>query len=121
MDPEQIALLIPIVALCIPISAIVTGHLRKMAEIKARVVGGLSKEVREELNEIKSQLANLRDTTTKFDMTFDAALSRIEERVDHMEDRQGTSAAAAAIATTPTTSAAPAAGETLRVGQRIGS
>ena len=117
MDPEQIALLIPIVALCIPISAVVTSHLRKMAEIKARVAGGLSREVREELNEIKSQLANLRDTTTKFDMTFDAALSRIEERVDRMEDRQGTSAAASANST----AAAAPAGETLLVGQRIGS
>ena len=93
MDPEQIAVFIPIVALMIPITAIITGHLRKMAEIKARMASGLSAEVRAELTEIKSQLMSLRDTTTKFDMTFDAALSRLEERVERVEERQNSGAA----------------------------
>ena len=88
MGPEHLALMIPITALSIPIVAILTGHFRKMAEIKARMTGGLSEEVRAELSEIKSQLTNLRDTTTKFDMAFDAALSRLEERMDRVEQRQ---------------------------------
>ena len=88
MDPAQVAVFIPIVALCIPISAIITAHLREMARIKVRGASGLSNEVRAELNEMKSQLAALRDTTTKFDMTFDAALERLEQRVDRVEERQ---------------------------------
>ena len=87
MDP---VFLIPITALCIPIVAILTAHQRHMAEIKARISGGLSQEVRAELNEIKSQLSDLRDTTTRFDMTFDAALSRLEQRMDSVEQRQAT-------------------------------
>lgn len=95
MDTGQMALLIPIAALMIPITAIVTSHFRHLAEIKARTASGLSEEVRAELNEIKSQIISLRDTTTKFDMTFDAALSRLEERVDRVEERQTTVGSAA--------------------------
>ncbi len=36
MDPAQIAVMIPIVALCIPIIAIWTKHLQKVAEINAQ-------------------------------------------------------------------------------------
>lgn len=110
MDPATLALFIPITALLIPISAIVTGHLRQMAEIKARSATGLAPEIRAELGEIKSQLADLRDTTTKFDMTFDAALDRLEQRVGRVEERQiGISTAAGG---------AVAAEETLIAGRR---
>ncbi len=88
MDPAILALFIPIVALCIPITAILASHRQKLAEIKARTAGGLAPEIRAELSEIKNQLADLRDTTTKFDMTFDAALDRLEQRVGRVEDRQ---------------------------------
>ena len=36
MDPAQIAVMIPIVALCIPMVAIWTKHLQKVAEINAQ-------------------------------------------------------------------------------------
>jgi hypothetical protein len=36
MDPAQLALLIPIIALCIPMVAIWTKHLQKVAEINAQ-------------------------------------------------------------------------------------
>ena len=87
MGPEHLALLIPITALCIPIVAIITSHQRKLAEIKARMTSGLSAEVRAELNEIKEQLASLRETTTRFDMAFDAALTRLESRMDDVDAR----------------------------------
>ena len=87
MGPEHLALLIPITALCIPIVAIITSHQRKLAEIKARGVSGLSAEIREELNELKQQIASLRETTTRFDMSFDAALTRLESRVDDVDER----------------------------------
>ena len=88
MEPGIIALFIPIVALCIPITAILASHRQKLAEIKARSASGLAPEIRAELGEIKNQLADLRDTTTKFDMTFDAALDRLEQRIGRVEERQ---------------------------------
>lgn len=81
-DPGQIAVFIPIVALMIPITAIITSHLQKVADIKARAGASISAEVRAELNAIKEELQNLRDTTTKFDMAFDGALDRMEQRMD---------------------------------------
>jgi hypothetical protein len=37
---------------------------------------------------MKRQLTELRETTTRFDMSFDAAVTRLEERVDRIEDQQ---------------------------------
>lgn len=88
MEPWMIGILVPLGVFSIPIVAIITSHQQKMAEIKARIANGLSEEVRAELNEIKTQIATLRDTTTRFDMTFDAALTRLEERMDHVEQQR---------------------------------
>jgi ribosomal protein L16 Arg81 hydroxylase len=71
----------------IPISAIWTSHFRKLAEIKARQQGDISAETRAQLAAMREEMAALRDTTTKFDMSFDAALSRLEQRVDRIEER----------------------------------
>jgi uncharacterized protein YicC (UPF0701 family) len=113
MGPEHLALMIPLMALGIPISAIITAHLREMARIKARGGSEMSNEIRAELNEMKSQLAALRDTTTKFDMTFDAALERLEQRVDRIEERQ-----VSASSIRPSTAAEP---DLLTLGGRTGA
>ncbi|MDX1932069.1 MAG: hypothetical protein SFU56_05645 [Capsulimonadales bacterium] len=89
MDHGTIALFIPIVALFIPISAIWTHHLRQMAEIKAQQGKTIAPDVRQDLNEIKQQLSELRDTTTRFDMSFDAAITTLERRMDNFEQAQG--------------------------------
>ncbi len=39
------------------------------------------------LRELRQEVQALRDTTTKFDMTFDAALDRLEARVERVETR----------------------------------
>lgn len=88
------AFLIPLFALSIPIIALITAHLREMAKIKAQQGSHLSEEVRDEMREMKAHLAELRETTTKFDLSFDAALTRLEERVERVEQRQGASARA---------------------------
>ena len=110
MGPGQIALLIPIVALCIPIVAIVTEHQRKVLELKLRLKGEVPKELQAELAELKNQVAELRDTTTKFDMSFDAAISRLEERVDRVEGRQYEASATPVIGGVAATPAPPPAG-----------
>jgi hypothetical protein len=48
----------------------------------------LTPELRAELNALKEQLMALRDTTTKFDLSFDSALDSMEERVKRVEERQ---------------------------------
>jgi hypothetical protein len=82
--PEILALMIPIVALCIPIVAIVTAHQRKLIEMRmgsAQFDRGLAEEVRK----LQEQVAELRDTTTRYDLSFDTALQRIEGRVSAVE------------------------------------
>jgi hypothetical protein len=88
MDPAHMALLIPIIAMFIPITAIWTSHQRKMAEIKAQQGMNVAPDVRRDLAEIKQQISELRDTTTRFDMSFDAAITHLEQRVDSMEADQ---------------------------------
>jgi len=108
MDPGQIALLIPIVVLFIPIVAIVTDHQRKVLELKLRLKGEVPKEVQAELAELKNQVAELRDTTTKFDMSFDAAISRLEDRVDRVAGQHYEASAAPVISGVAAVPAPPA-------------
>lgn len=84
---ETLALLIPILALMIPIVAIVTDHQRKLAEIKMRTGTKVTPQVEAELSALRREVAELRDTATNYDMSFDAALTRLEQRVDRVEQR----------------------------------
>ncbi|GAB4462666.1 MAG: hypothetical protein OHK0029_29910 [Armatimonadaceae bacterium] len=93
MGPEQMALMIPIMALSIPIVAILAGtltkHQKDMAEIKARMGNSdINSEIHKELKELRKEVAELRDTTTKFDLSFDAAISQLEQRVEHIEENR---------------------------------
>lgn len=83
-----LALMIPIIALMIPIVAIITSHRQRELEMRLKLQQG-DGNVAAELRELKSQLADLRDTTTHYDMSFDSALQRIESRVGNVEQRLG--------------------------------
>src|SRR5438034_1252561 len=61
-------------------------HQRKLLEARARL-GNQDSAVVSELQKLKRELQELRDTTTRYDMSFDAALQRIENRVNHLEGR----------------------------------
>ncbi|MCU0315128.1 MAG: hypothetical protein MUC92_00900 [Fimbriimonadaceae bacterium] len=62
-DPSSIAILIPIVALCIPIVAILTAHQRRMAEI---IHANNAHNVAEnsELQALRYEIAQLRELVT---------------------------------------------------------
>lgn len=90
-DPAQMALMIPMMALLIPITALISKHFKDLAEIKARQSTGTSSEIKEQLAAIRREMAELRDTTTRFDMSFDAAITRLEQRVDQIEDVESVS------------------------------
>ena len=73
----------------LPVIGILTSHHRKVLELKAKMGGTVDSNVAAELSELKKQVSELRDTTTRYDLSFDAALQRMESRMGHMEQRIG--------------------------------
>lgn len=71
----------------ITITAIAMAHVRKMAEIRARGGESVNTALRTELELMKREISGLRETSTKFDMSLDAAIERVEGRVDRLEER----------------------------------
>lgn len=63
-------------------------HREKLIAMKYRQEGAPG--LIEEMTALRRELSQLRETTGKFDMSFDAALCRLEERVEKIEgDRRG--------------------------------
>ncbi len=62
-------------------------HRLKMAEIRVKGVQSNDASVQAAIEELRSEVRQLRDTTMRYDMSFDAALTRMEERVDRIETR----------------------------------
>ena len=83
---EFIGLVAVVCIFGVPIVAVLTNHMRQMAEIKGRTAG-VDSTLGQELQEIKRQISELRDTTTKYDISFDAALQRMESRMTNVEQR----------------------------------
>ena len=84
---EELVFLIPIMALSIPIVAIIANYKHKAKELEMKGGGSGGANLANELREMKAQIAELRDTTTRYDMSFDSALQRIESRVGNLETR----------------------------------
>lgn len=80
-------ILIPLTALMIPISAIWTSHVRELAKIRSKGGENLNAASEARIAALQKEVAELRDTSTKFDVALDAALSRLEERMDRNEER----------------------------------
>ena len=70
----------------IPLLAITTTHRRKMLEMKLRMHTQGDDSLRATVDQLRSEVRSLRDTTTQYDMSFDTALQRIERRVDSLEN-----------------------------------
>ena len=98
--------LVPCMALTIPLVAIFVKSQQKIAEMKIQMGVGAGtesaalNEVKNEIQALRREVASLRDTTTAFDMSFDAAISRLETRVDRIED---TKSAVSPLRSTPPT------------------
>jgi hypothetical protein len=85
MDP---VLLIPLTAIvCIFGIPVWSHHQRKMLELRLKMGKNVDANVLAEIKSLREQMAEMRDTTTRYDMSFDAALQRIESRVGHLEGR----------------------------------
>lgn len=95
MGGEIIAVFILLVIFVgiISIIGVSSWHRQEMEKIKARKglegnTAQISEELRAELNALKEQVLALRDTTTKFDLSFDSALDGVEARLKRVEERQ---------------------------------
>jgi chromosome segregation ATPase len=71
----------------IPIVAIVTSHRRKMLELTIRLKGEqpVRSEASGEIGRLRAEVEELRDTATRFDLSFDAMLQRLDRRVERLE------------------------------------
>lgn len=58
-------------------------HREKMASLKYGSEG--SPALLEEMQRLRREVAELRETTTRFDMSFDAGLARVEDRLTSVE------------------------------------
>jgi len=77
--------LLPAMLLSLPFYAIWTNHRRKMEELRLQQKGNVSEPVRAELNALREELKQLRDTSMSYDISFDSALQRVEQRVSNIE------------------------------------
>ncbi|MBC8104307.1 MAG: hypothetical protein H7Z41_17160 [Cytophagales bacterium] len=66
------------------ITMLIVRHREKMRLLELKQQGG-SPAVAEELRDLRRELSHLRETTTTFDMSFDAALDRMERRMERVE------------------------------------
>ncbi len=71
----------------IPLSAIWTHHRRKVLEMQLQLRNQGDGSVRTDLEAMRHELRSLRDTSTQYDLSFDAALQRMEHRVQQVERR----------------------------------
>jgi hypothetical protein len=58
-------------------------HREKMAALRNRQEGAPG--IVEDIQALRREMATLRETSTRFDMSFDAALARVEDRLTRVE------------------------------------
>ena len=82
-----------IVAFSIPLLAIWTSHKRKMLELQLRLKGDNQKVdtgVRASVEALREEVRSIKDTTMQYDLSFDAALQRLEKRIEGIERNNNT-------------------------------
>ena len=92
MDPGQLlAILTGIVGgtlVCMtPVFIVrnVLAHREKIAKIRQGMDVNQNALAPADVEALRREMATLRETTTRFDMSFDAALARVEQRLDSLE------------------------------------
>ncbi len=83
MNPFVFVLGIMALVFSVPLAAILTEHRRKLYEIKLRTQGAGGQQY----EQLKKELSELRATATEFDLSFDTALQRLEQRIERLEER----------------------------------
>jgi hypothetical protein len=86
---EYIGVLIPIVALMIPIVAIWTGHQRKMLEMRLMLQQGAQGANSAETERLRQEFQMLRESLTAHAMSVDENMKVLASRVSNVENRLG--------------------------------
>jgi hypothetical protein len=98
MSPDQIAILVPIVAIVSAIgSSVVKRYLVfKERELEMRLAHSKTgdADIVRQLQELRDELARLRDTSTSYDLSIDHQLQQLERRMQFMENKSIDAAAA---------------------------
>ena len=82
------AILIPIAFFVFIYALVRMKHHQRLEEMKVLRGQGVGSDAVNEIRQLQQQIHELRDTTTRYDMSFDAALQRLESRVGHLEAQQ---------------------------------
>ncbi len=85
MGDNMVAALAIVLIFGTPIVVVLTHHWRKVLELKLKLRQGADQNVVDALQDLRQQMTDLRDTTTRYDLSFDAALQRLESRVTNVE------------------------------------
>lgn len=88
MEPAQIAVMIPIVALCIPIIAIWTKHLQKVAEINAQATAEKAAQYATSNSELEERVRVLERIVTEkgYDVASQIEALRDARKVEALLD-----------------------------------
>ena len=71
----------------IPLSAIWTSHRREVLKMQLQMQNQGDSSLRASVEALREEVKSLRDTTLQYDLSFDNALQRMEQRVDGLERR----------------------------------
>lgn len=86
-NPFLFVLGIMAIIFSVPIVAIWTEHRRKVMEMQLRAQSAPNEKVESRLQELRREIADLRATSTEYDLSFDSALERMESRIAYLEQR----------------------------------
>ncbi|MBM3495213.1 MAG: hypothetical protein FJX72_12960 [Armatimonadetes bacterium] len=82
----------------VPIVAILTAHHRKVLELKLKLRQTSEHKPSDEIAKLRSEMQDIRDTSTRFDLSFDNMLQRLEGRVERLEVQARVSGGERAVA-----------------------
>ena len=86
-DETMVALMGCVMVFSIPLSVIWTTHRRKVLELQLRLRNQGDVNVNAQLEALRQEVRQLRETATQYDLAFDSALERMENRVEGLERR----------------------------------
>jgi hypothetical protein len=91
MGPDHLVFLVPIVAIVSGIGAsVIKRYLafkERELEMRLRHSNGGDADITRQLQELRQEIAHLRDTTTSYDLSIDHQLQQLERRMQYMENK----------------------------------
>ncbi len=91
MDAGILALMIPISAIVLGVGGGIVQSILKSQEwrmkMRLQAQQGKNEDVTRQLDALRAEIAGLRDTSTQFDMSLEHSVERLEERVGRIETK----------------------------------